>query len=92
VASKRRGGEGSGRGIGLRLLFSLESKQETTSREFCQDLLGLREGGSAGLLPPLGQFVKKKRKQRKVLEARVVMADFSNSNFEFFKLSLKLTL
>jgi hypothetical protein len=76
VASKRRGGDGSGRGVGLGLLFSLESKQETTSRDFCQDFLGFREGGSAGLLPPLGRFVKKKRKQRKVLEARVVMADF----------------
>jgi hypothetical protein len=66
VASKRRGGEGSGRGIGLGLLFSLKSKRETTSIEFCQDFLRFREGGSAGLLPPLGRFVKKKREPRKV--------------------------
>jgi hypothetical protein len=64
--SKRRGGEGSGRGVGLGLLFSLESKRETTSREFCQDFLGFREGGSAGLLSPFGRFVKKKREPRKV--------------------------
>jgi hypothetical protein len=58
LASRRRGGEGSGRGVGLGLLFSLESKRETTSREFFQDFLGFREGGNAGL-PPLGRFEKK---------------------------------
>jgi hypothetical protein len=76
VASKRRGGERSGRGVGLGLLFSLESKRETTSREFCQDFLGSREGGNAGLSPPLGRFEKKEREWRKFLEVRVVIAKF----------------
>jgi hypothetical protein len=63
VASKRRGGEGSGRGVGLGLLFSLESKRETTrGRDSCPDLLGLQKGrGKADLL---GRFAWRKKKER----------------------------
>jgi hypothetical protein len=42
LASKRIGGQGSGRGVGLGLLFSLKSNRETTrGRDYCPDILGI---------------------------------------------------
>jgi hypothetical protein len=88
VALKRIWGEGSGRGVGLGLLFSLESNWETTrGRDSCPDLLDIQKGKGQCRSPLVGLQGRKERD----LEARVVMDEFK-FEFEFFKPGLKVYL
>jgi hypothetical protein len=79
-------GEGSGREAASGSSSPSSATEKRQEEEFCQDLLGFREGEAVQIFfPPLGRLAKEgKEREKRMGKARVHLAEFK-FKFEFLQ-------